>query len=485
MKKKCLLLFSSALVGTSMLSAAIAAEKDVNGPQFVIEIEANRHKGDNKNWDSLAIGKQAAPDIHGTIQFLGREYQVPLHKNTYRIKRAFPMADLEPGTPIHIQFYDRDRYRSDDAIAVGTVKYPGRPTVSAIGRATIRLQYYPPAPIYEGPKNNKPNTQSATVVITAANAKQIAREVYSAQAILSGAGGQSRGSSKWICKTPTQLQQLIGAGDLTVWLFRNIGDNAKDLYNSANIINRLKKGVGKLECDNAAQGGGFETSLDFAKDHWWEEVSAKVNFDKCRVKIFNGAVTAAGNMGLTSKQDNGTYRLEAGFNDTRLMLPNGHHFYSIDGGYSVALVPTVLWPPQKMTLQMEIQGTQLKTDFGDIQCHSNEKDNGAKLSDFTMTLDINAAKNAYACTYEGILFSVPLAGSVRYKTTVAFKGKGSDYPHTGTLEIFGKRDAQTGRQPKLTLRAGRVRVSLDVDVDGNNSPETTQVYSWDDLLNKL
>ena len=265
MKKKCLLLLSSAFIGTSMLSTAIATEK---GPQFVIEIEANRHKDNNKNWDSMAIGKQAAPDIHGTIQFLGQEYQVPVHKNTYRVERTFVREDLEPGTPIRIEFYDRDRYRSHDTIAVGTVTYQGSPTVASIGRATVRLQYYPPQKVSGGSGGHE-SSQSGMVVITAANAKQIAREVYSAQAILSGAGGQSRGSSKRICRLPTKLQELIGAGDLTVWLFRNLGKNLQELYNSASIINRLKKGVGKLECDNAAQGGLFETSLDFAKDNWW------------------------------------------------------------------------------------------------------------------------------------------------------------------------------------------------------------------------
>jgi len=146
MKKKSLLLFFSAFVGLSMLNTAIAEEKNSKSgvsPQFVIEIETNRYKDQNREWDST-IGATPAPDMYGKIQFLGKEYQVPVHEDTYVVRQVFFMEELKPGTKINIQFYDRDRFRLDDVIAIGTIEYQGSPTVSDIERATIRLQYYPP-----------------------------------------------------------------------------------------------------------------------------------------------------------------------------------------------------------------------------------------------------------------------------------------------------------------------------------------------------
>lgn len=72
---------------------------------------------------------------------MGVECSMPVHKDSYLVKVTCPVKELKSGTQVNVQLYNKDTFRLDDVIALGTVEYKDNPTEATVGRAKIKLLY--------------------------------------------------------------------------------------------------------------------------------------------------------------------------------------------------------------------------------------------------------------------------------------------------------------------------------------------------------
>jgi len=335
---------------------------------------------------------------------------------------------------------------------------------------------------------NDESSQTTLATITPSNARQIARNVYKSQAMMSWAGGQLFSKERVICGLSDSFQKSVGAIDLTVWVFKNILDHADTLFtdgevNWTGVKDELKEGAGTFSCDStlsATAAGSMNTKLQFSREGWWPEVAASATFNECGINIFDGTATANGgiSMGFEKDTTESSYKFKITFDETNLVLPNDHSFYALSGGFQVSLQTKKFWP---LELALTVSGDKLSADFGDDRMSMNADNCSDKrdLSDFKVTLDMNASTNNYTYSYEGKLVDSN-ADPVRYKTNVAFQGFGSDVPLTGSMEIYGNDSSKM----IVETNSGNVFLKLDSDGDGAIEPEHTQTYTWDEFLNQ-
>jgi hypothetical protein len=334
--------------------------------------------------------------------------------------------------------------------------------------------------------DNQPS-QTALASITPENARKIASNVYQSQAMMSWAGGQLFSKERAICGLNENLQKSVGAIDLTVWIFKNILEQADTLFadgevNWTGVKDELKEGVGTFSCDSTISStstGSMDTKLQFSREGWWPEVSASTHFNNCGVDIFDGTTKVDGgiSMGFEKDTTEGSYKFKIAFDETHLAFPNNHSFYALSGGFQVGLQTRRLWP---LEFALIVSGDQLSANFGDDRVSLNGEKCVDKrdLSDFEVALDINATTNKYTYSYSGKLLDSN-ADPVRYKTQAAFQGFGSETPVTGSMEIYGKNSSKM----VVETNDGSVFLKLDSNGDGVIEPEHTQTYTWEEFLN--
>lgn len=345
--------------------------------------------------------------------------------------------------------------------------------------------------------------QSTMINITPDNGKQIAGDVYKSLSLL-GWAGQSI-SNSFTCKAETKLSKGIGALELTTWLFTNIRKPIEEFREDwkDQIGNIVKGGIDALSCEpnfSSDDGGSMDPDFDLSKDL---EVSATLDFNNCGINLFDGTATAEGGIefGLENNAEEGHYQFNVGFDDTKLVLPNGHSFYSINGGYDVSLGSQTLWPLNELEANLVFSGDNLSFNFEDDRAECQENAGERKISDFSMTLTVDVPNNSYSYSYAGKL-KLPLGQEVRYKTSVAFKNQGSDYPVSGKMEFFDKEeDPESGdSKPKMTMIVGTggsdiegtqeseecayYNVCLALDMDDDGTSEVNLVHSWADFLSR-
>lgn len=91
--------------------------------ELSIDIEVNRHKENNRDWDNIS---SPPPDVFGSLQIEGKQYEIPLKMDTYIYPFTLTVDSLKINDRITIQVYDRDRIRKDDVIVIDTLVYTGK-----------------------------------------------------------------------------------------------------------------------------------------------------------------------------------------------------------------------------------------------------------------------------------------------------------------------------------------------------------------------
>lgn len=138
------------------------------------------------------------------------------------------------------------------------------------------------------------------------------------------------------------------------------------------------------------------------------------------------------------------------------ILSNGDSTVSIDTTGSPLIV-------------MSISGTSMTTQ----SMSSTET-----VSEFltAQTVDTSVVPEPYTLSASGTIASSQLDGDIVYTTPVTFQGAGATYPFAGELLVTG---ANNGTVRLIALN--EIDVRIETDVDGDGTPENTEVTTWDDI----
>lgn len=105
----------------------------------------------------------------------------------------------------------------------------------------------------------------------------------------------------------------------------------------------------------------------------------------------------------------------------------------------------------------------------------------AVLMDYTTTLVFDEDAGTYTLSASGRMEHTAFVGDVLYETEEVFGGEGEDDPDSGLFVIFGALDALIHIIPD----ANAIDVDVEVDLDGNGTPEGLIETTWDELLGNV
>jgi len=103
------------------------------------------------------------------------------------------------------------------------------------------------------------------------------------------------------------------------------------------------------------------------------------------------------------------------------------------------------------------------------------------FKDYIVSYAFNEATNEYSIVADGEVDDSDLGGSIRIETHEPFKGSGDSYPTSGVMNVIGANDSSV----LGTAMDDGVQLKLEVDEDGDGTPDYTEHVNWENLLEDL
>ncbi len=96
------------------------------------------------------------------------------------------------------------------------------------------------------------------------------------------------------------------------------------------------------------------------------------------------------------------------------------------------------------------------------------------LSNFRFESSNNESNNSYEIDASGTVSSNELGGSVEFETIATFSGIDPGYPTSGAMVITGANNSNV----TLTAQSDGINVQIDIDTDGDDTPDETYLMEW-------